>query len=156
MADALKKPTSLYESDFYAWTVDQAEKLRARATFDNRGDIDWENAAEEIESVGNSERYEIESRIAVLLIHLLKWRFQPERRSSGWKGTIVEQRNRIHRRLAKSPSLRAYPSEAVEEEYPSARLLAAGETGLSEDRFPTACPFTIDQILDPDFYPDAE
>ncbi len=156
MADALKTQTSLYERDFYAWTVDQAAKLRARATFDNRGDIDWENAAEEIESVGDSQRSEIESRMNVLLLHLLKWARQPSHRSGSWKATIVEQRSRMRRRLAKSPSLRGYPAEVMAEEYALARTLAMVETGLPDGVFPLVCPFTIDQILDPDFYPDAE
>lgn len=155
MADALKKPTSLYDEDFYAWTQEQAAKLRARATFDNRGDIDWENAAEEIESVGNSERYEIESRMAVLLAHLLKWRYQPNRRSNSWRASIGEQRTRIARRLRQSPSLRNFPAECLPDEFPIARLQAIGETDLPDDRFPLECPFTIEEILDPDFFPDA-
>lgn len=156
MADALKKPTSLYESDFYAWTVDQAEKLRARATFDNRGDIDWENAAEEIESVGRSDKREIRSRLEVLLLHLLKWRFQSKRRKHGWRDTIVEQRRRLPMVVDDSPSLREYPVSVLDDVYALAVIGAARETGLPKAEFPLTCPFTIDQILHPDFYPDAE
>jgi hypothetical protein len=154
MSQALKQQ-SLYTSDFFAWTQDQAAKLRARGGFDNRGDIDWENAAEEIEGLGDSVRSEIESRVAVLVLHLLKWRYQADHRSSSWKGTIVEQRGRIARRLKRNPSLRQYPAEVLHEEYESARLLAAGETGLSEDTFPSECPFSIEDVLDLNFYPES-
>ena len=75
---------SLYERDFYAWTQDQAVKLRARA----HNDIDWENVAEEIESVGRSDKKEIRRRLGVLVQHLLKWQFQPEMRSHSWQSTI--------------------------------------------------------------------
>lgn len=156
MAEPLKKPEpTLYDRDFYAWTQEQGARLRGRAAFDGRGDIDWENAAEEIESLGESQRSEIESRLTVLLTHLLKWRFQPEGRSSSWKGSIVEQRGRIRRRLIKSPSLKDYPAEVLAEEYGYARLRAAGETGLPEETFPLECPFTIEEALDPEFYPQA-
>ncbi|KAB0679288.1 DUF29 domain-containing protein [Aureimonas leprariae] len=155
MAESQKKPVP-YEEDFYAWTVDQAARLRARASFDNRGDIDWDNAAEELTSLGNSEESEIESRLNVLVIRLLKWAYQPDGRSSGWKGTIVEQRRRLHRRLRRSPSLHRHPGEVLAEEYDSARLLAAGETQLPENVFPLACPFTIEDILNADFYPEVD
>ena len=151
MADALEKHASLYEEDFYAWTVDQAAKLRARA----HNSIDWDNAAEEIESVGNTERNEIESRLGILLAHLLKWRYQPTQRSNSWKATITEQRSRIARRIRQSPSLRLFPSEVLGEEYPLARLSAIGETNLAEETCPAECPYTIEQILDPEFYPEA-
>ena len=114
-----------------------------------------ENLAEEIESLGRSERYEIESRLKVLLVHLLKWRYQPQAQSNGWKGTIREQRARIARRIGDSPSLRGYPEEILADEYSFAVPQAADETGLSEDAFPAACPFTVEQILDPGFLPDA-
>ncbi|WP_185983871.1 DUF29 domain-containing protein [Aureimonas mangrovi] len=152
MAEALKQPPSdLYERDFYAWTQDQAAKLRARA----HNSVDWENAAEEIESLGRSERGEIRSRLLVTLVHLLKWRFQPAHRSASWKATLAEQRSRLADVLEESPSLRSFPETALEREYRTARLKASGETDLPEDVFPAECPFMIDEILDPDFYPDA-
>ncbi|GGE20608.1 hypothetical protein GCM10011390_44880 [Aureimonas endophytica] len=150
MAEPLKKPT-LYDTDFHAWTLDQAAKLRARA----HNGIDWDHAAEEIESLGHSEESELESRLSVLVIHLLKWRFQPDERSGSWKGTIIEQRYRIGRRMRRSPSLKSYPRAILAEEYAYARQKAALETGLAESAFPPACPFAIEEILDPDFYPEA-
>ncbi|WP_062015558.1 DUF29 domain-containing protein [Aureimonas sp. AU4] len=155
MAKALPHEPTLYERDFFAWTQDQAARLRARAAFDNRGDIDWENAAEEIEDLGSSQRNEIESRLAVLLMHLLTWRFQPAERSNSGRATIAEQRLRLARRLRQNPRLRSYPGDILAEEYPLAKLRAVAETGLVPDAFPDACPFTIEDILDPDFLPEA-
>lgn len=140
-----------YEEDFALWSVEQAALLR-----DGRFDgLDRENLAEEIESLGRSERKEIRKRLRVLLVHLLKWRFRATKQKGGWKATILVQRRELLRTLAENPSLRAHPREALEETYEIARLKAADETGLPEDAFPAARPFTIDQILDPGFLPDA-
>jgi len=140
-----------YEEDFALWSAEQAALLRA-GSLDG---LDRENVAEEIECLGRSEKREIESRLNVAIVHLLKWRFQPEKRKSGWKASILEARRQLSRTLRESPSLKSYPSNVVDEEYESARLKTADETGLPEDAFPTACPFTIEQILDTDFLPNA-
>lgn len=145
------RPVPTYEGDFYAWTQDQARTLRELRP----NSVDWENLAEEIEALGGSEREAIESYLNVVLLHLLKWRYQPQARSSSWKGSLLEHRRRLQRRLKTSPSLRRYPATVLDEEYETARLKAAGETLMPEDSFPETCPFTIEQILDPDFYPDA-
>ncbi len=140
-----------YDEDFALWSAEQAALLRA-------GDLDTldrENLAEEIESLGRSDRREIEHRLTVLLVHLLKWRFQPEQQKGGWKATIRGQRVGIAKIIGESPSLRRHPSAVLDDEYRTARADAADETGLPEDAFPAACPFTIEQILDPDFLPDA-
>ncbi len=140
-----------HDEDFALWSAEQAALLR-----EGRLDrLDRENLAEEIESLGRSEESEIESRLNVLLLHLLKWRFQPGQHSNSWKATLLEQRRRIARRIRQSPSLRDHPASVLDEEYEVARLAAAGETGLALEVFPAACPFTIDQILDPGFLPDA-
>ena len=140
-----------YDEDFALWSAEQAALLR-----DGRLDgLDRENLAEEIESLGRSDRREIERRLKVLLVHLLKWRFQPERQKGGWKATIRGQCVEIAKIIRDSPSLRRYPADALDDEYRTARADAADETGLPEDAFPAACPFTIEQILDPDFLPDA-
>ena len=146
----------LYDRDFFVWTLDQAEKLRARAAFDHRGDLDWESLAEEIESVGRSERREIRTRMGVLLQHLLKWQFQPERRSESWRQTIAKQRLHIGQVLADSPSLLAFPAEALGWAYAWAAREAARETNLPVTHFPASCPFTIDALFDPNFLPEAE
>src|SRR3954462_15812330 len=100
-----KPEQPLYERDFHAWTQEQAERLRARA----HNDIDWANVAEEVESLGRSDRREISRRLGVLLVHLLKWQFQPSNRKTGWLSTIREQRHRIKGLIDESPSLKTYP-----------------------------------------------
>ena len=157
MAEPLKHPEpSLYDRDFYAWTQDQAAKLRARGMSDNEGAIDWENAAEEIESLGRSEKRALESRLAVLLLHLLKWRRQPAHRSGSWKGSIAEQRRRLGRLLTENPSLHAHPGEVLASAYATALTDAVAQTGLDRRSFPATCPFTIEETLDLDFHPEAD
>jgi uncharacterized protein DUF29 len=114
-----------YEEDFYAWTVEQSRLLRA-------GDlsaIDVANIAEEIESMGRSDRRAIESRLTVLLTHLLKWQAQPALRSTSWSVTIREQRRQIEKLLRESPSLRPFVAEALSEAYGDAREDAVEATG---------------------------
>ena len=140
-----------YDADYARWCAEQGALLR-----ENRLDrLDRENLAEEIESLGRSLEDEIESRLGVLIAHLLKWKFQPSGRSNSWKATIAEQRTRIARRLKKSPSLKGHPASVLNEEYEIGRLSAWGETGLPEETFPTTCPFTIEQVLDLNWLPDA-
>lgn len=138
-----------YEEDFALWSAEQAALLRA-GKFDR---VDVENVAEEIESLGRSDKYEIESRLRVLLMHLLKWEFQPVARTNSWRATIIEQRGRIARRIKDSPSLKSYPAEVLPEEYGYSIPHAAQETGLAESAFPAACPYSAEQILDRDFWP---
>lgn len=140
-----------YEADYARWCAEQGALLR-----EGRLDaIDRENLAEEIESLGRSDRREIESRLRVLLAHLLKWRFQPEQRKGGWRVTIRDQRTHISKTIKESPSLGRYPAVVLAEEYGFARANAADETGLPVETFPTECPFSIDQILDVDWLPEA-
>jgi len=138
-----------YEDDFVAWTERQAALIRARR-FDL---VDWENVAEEIESLGRSDRRALASRIEVLIMHLLKWQFQPTHRSRSWQLTLRVQRSRIGRLLDESPSLRAELDEMVRDAYSCARRLASGETGFALRTFPRTCPYKVEQILDPDFVP---
>jgi hypothetical protein len=138
-----------YGEDFLRWTEETAAALRQRR-FDG---LDWEHIAEEIESLGTSERRALENRLTVLLQHLLKWQHQPGHRSNGWRATILEQRLRIDRLLNEMPSLRPQLDGDIAENYPVARLAASGETGLPEMAFPMECPYTIEQILDRDFLP---
>lgn len=148
------RPSQLtsYEADYARWCAEQGALLR-----EGRLDaLDRENLAEEIESLGRSQEDEIESRLGVLIAHLLKWKFQPGGRSNSWKATILEQRARIARRLRKNPSLKTHPAKVLSEEYEIGRLSAWGETGLPEEALPPTCPFTIDQILDPTFFPDGD
>jgi Domain of unknown function DUF29 len=150
----LKKDTALaplYEADFFRWTQEQGRALRERRP----SGIDWENVSEEIESLGRSDKRSIESNLGVVLLHLLKWRYQADKRKSEWKSTIAEHRARVRKLVSDSPSLRGYPAEVLAEEYALARLKASDETGLPEDRFPDVCPFSAAEVLDGDFWPEA-
>ncbi len=138
-----------YEADLLAWTERQADLLRRRAA----NEIDWDNLAEEIEAVGRSERRELRSRLKVLMLHLLKWAYQPEHRSNSWRGSILDQRDALARLLADSPSLRRFLPDYAAEEYAGARTKAEMETGLL--RLPAVCPWTVADITDEGFWPDA-
>jgi len=140
---------SLYETDVHAWAMEQAALVRRLAP---GGGLDVENIAEEIESVGRQQRQEIESRLDQLLLHLLKARFQPDRWKGGWQASIKVQRREIAKLLRHNPSLKDHPSAVLAQEYETARLMAAAETGLSEETFPDTCPFTIDEILDDGYF----
>jgi hypothetical protein len=140
--------SELYETDVVLWADQQAALLRRRAA----NELDWNNLAEEIEDVGNRYRDRIESRLATLSAHLLKWQFQPERQSGSWRGSIVESRNRIHQVTENYPSIREYPQKVLAKAYLAGRRVAAAETELTE--LPAECPWTIEQILDHDFWPD--
>jgi Domain of unknown function DUF29 len=138
---------SSYDTDLYEWTKEQADALRRRAA----NALDWDNLAEEIESLGKSDRRQIQSRLEVLLMRLLKWRYQPEWRCGSWRGSIFEARLRLRKLLADSPSLRSYPAEYLPEAYNNARGKALEETGLLS--LPDACPWTIDEVTADDFLP---
>ena len=137
----------LYESDFYSWAIAQAECLRL-GKFDG---LDLENLAEEIESLGNQQRSELENRLAVLLGHLLKWDLQPDLRGKSWRSTIREQRRQIQKLITKNPSLKSYVNEAISEGYESALDLVVRETPLDYADLPQICPYAIAQIFDPNF-----
>ena len=139
-----------YDDDFFAWTQEQARLLRAG----DLADVDAENLAEEIESVGRSDRREIRNRLTVLLAHLLKWQFQPKRRGSSWSSTIWEQRLQVNSILEDSPSLQPFFAEALDTSYKHARDKAAQETRLQLRNLPVECPYTLDQILSEKFLPE--
>lgn len=140
----------VYEADFHAWVQSQAALLRAGRL----AELDLEHLAEELESMGASERRELGSRLKVLLQHLLKWRLQPGGRSSSWRGTIDEQRDQLERLLEQSPSLQRLLPDRLPLEYARARRAAMLETELPLEQFPSSCPYPLEQILDPDFWPD--
>jgi hypothetical protein len=139
-----------YDADFFAWTQEQARLLRAGEL----QDVDTENLAEEIESVGRSDRREIRNRLVVLMAHLLKWHYQPRRRGGSWSDTIAEQRLQIDSVLADSPSLRSYLAEVLVDAYGLARGKASRETRMELNSFPDECPFSPEQILSEDFLPE--
>ena len=143
--------TATYETDFYLWTQQQAALLR-QGEF-NRVDLDLANIAEEIEDMGKSNRLALESYLHNVLMHLLKWQYQPQRRGNSWRMSIRNGRRQIEKRLKNSPSLKPQLLAMVEEEYSPARENAADETGLPLATFPEECPFTLEQITG-DFWPD--
>ena len=138
-----------YDQDFHAWTQRTAALLRA-GRFE---EADIEHVAEEIEDIGRRDERELNSRLWVLAAHLLKWQFQPGQRSPAWLGTISAQRQEIDSLLEQSPSLRPKLESGLQDDYVRAVKRAAAETGLAADRFPPACPYRVDQILDEDFLP---
>jgi hypothetical protein len=142
---------SLYEQDFHAWTVQQSKLLRSRKL--DRADLD--NIAEEIESMGRSEKRELLSRLTVLLLHLLKWRFQSAFRGNSWRLTIKAQRRGLRRHLRENPSLKSQLDVAMADAYGDALIEAERETGLAAETFPDTSPFSFDQAIDDDFWPDA-
>jgi hypothetical protein len=134
---------SLYERDVYAWVQEQVRLLRAGRL----SEIDAENIAEEILDVGRNEYDKLESALTVLLAHMLKWDFQPEKRTRSWENTIIEQRNRVERQLRDNPSLKSRRNEAVQDGYQSGRLRASAETDMDLREFPEACPYDWDAIM---------
>lgn len=147
---ALTTNSNLYEQDFYLWIEITAKQLKAG----NFAEIDLENLIEEIESMGRSEKRSLESNLVVLLMHLLKYKYQPEKRSRSWISTIFEHRRRLNKQFQDSPSLKKYFLETFAECYQDARQQASIETGLDLDIFPLESPFNTDECLNNDFLPE--
>jgi Domain of unknown function DUF29 len=142
--------SDIYQTDFYAWAMEQASLLRA-----GRLDAaDVANIAEEIESMGRGEKRELVNRLTILLRRLLKWRFQPGFRSPSLNSTIREQRIRLRDHLDDNPSLKAQLDEALKRAYRLAVIGAARETGLPETEFPKSAPYRFEQAMDDEFWPD--
>jgi len=141
--------TDTYEGDFHAWTATQAALLRAGRL----SELDAQHIAEEIEALGRRERRELGHRLEVLLLHLLKWSYQPERQGKSWRLTIVEQREQIAEHLLENPSLRALQDEVLIRAYRHAVLRAERETGLLRDMLPWACSYSFEQVMDDGFWP---
>jgi len=148
--NTLSKPTvDLYQHDFHAWLQEQTALLRAGRL----AEIDLVHLLEELDAMGVGQRNELKNRIRVLLQHLLKWESQPAHRSSGWMGTIIEQRNRLELLLDSSPSLRPLLPETLAYAYPRARQAACRETALEVAVLPIECPYSAEQILHSEFRP---
>jgi hypothetical protein len=145
------RPTT-YDNDFYAWTQQQAELLRQ----ERFADVDLENVIEEIESLGKRDFLSFTSAIFRLTQHLLKWQYQPEKRTASWRATIREQRRRIRRMVEQSPSLESERrlAEALFKGYEDGRDAAADETGLPLVTFPEECPYTWEQLTDKHWLPE--
>jgi hypothetical protein len=150
MQDTGTKPPTLYETDFYAWTGEQAALLRAGRF----AEADIANIVEEIETLGRSEKRELVSRLAVLLMHLLKWQYQPKKRGKSWRLTAREQRRSLLRHLRDNPSLRARLPETITDAYGDACIKAALEINQEPEAFPATCPWSWDEITDDNFWPE--
>ncbi|HIB1616940.1 TPA: DUF29 domain-containing protein [Salmonella enterica subsp. enterica serovar Muenchen] len=139
-----------YETDFYGWTQEQARLLRSGQL----SELDTQNLLEEIEAMGRSELRELINRLKILLIHLLKWEHQPGFRGRSWLLTIEEQRNQVEDVIRDNPGLKPKLPKALQDAYRNAIVGAERETGLPRSTFPGECPWTFEQIINPDFYPD--
>lgn len=141
--------SSKYQQDFYAWTQEQAQLLRSQQL----SKIDIEHLIEEIESMGKSEKRALKSRLCVLLMHLLKWHFQPNFRGTSWQVTLRTQRRAIKDLLADNPSLKHWLLETINDAYEQAKDDASLETGLDSSVFPQQCLWSIEQVLDINYLP---
>lgn len=139
-----------YEKDFYAWTQEQANLIR-QGKFN---EIDTLHIIDEIESMGRSEKRALKSRLAVLLMHLLKWQYQPTFRGVSWTITIRNQRWEIAELLEDNPSLQHWVTDTMLDAYKQARLNAQTETALRLDVFPEECPWTVEQVISNEFFPE--
>jgi hypothetical protein len=155
MTIASKTPTrlthlDLYERDFCLW-VERALVLLREGNFK---DLELENLLEEIADMSNSQKQALESNLKIILMHLLKYKYQANKRTNSWRYTIVEHRQRIRKAFKNSPSLKRHFLDEFADVYLEARQLAAIETGLSINNFPLECPFSIEQSLDEVYFPE--
>jgi hypothetical protein len=138
---------SLYERDFHAWTLDQAESLRQQKW----EQLDLPNLIEEVESLGRQERRELRHRLGILIGHLLKWQYQPDRRSKSWRATIRVQRQAVRQLLDENPSLQTYLTEAMPAAYEIGLAIVVQETPLDYLDLPPQLPYSTAEILDAAF-----
>ncbi|MGB5714597.1 MAG: DUF29 domain-containing protein [Waterburya sp.] len=138
---------TLYEQDYCLWLETTAKLLQERRL----NEIDFEDLIEELEGMSRREKEVLFSNLQVVLMHLLKYRYQPSKRSNSWRSSIREHRKRVKRAFRNSPSLKPYFTEIFAECYQDARELAADETGLSIETFPEQSPFTMEEILNTDY-----
>lgn len=136
-------PRTRYEDDLYTWVREQVALLRAGRL----NEVDALNVAEELSDVGREQYHRLESALAILAMHMLKWEFQPEKRSRSWESTIREQRRRITKLLKKNPGLKSELEEALADAFEDGRDRALAETGLPYDAFPVACPYSFDELM---------
>jgi hypothetical protein len=133
-----------YDRDLYSWALEQAALLRAGRI----AEADVLNIAEEIDDVGNEQYEKLESALRIILLHLLKWDHQPQRRSRSWQASIALQRKHVARVVRKNPGLKAVIDEAVAEAYDIARIEAAAQAFLEDDVLPPECPYSFDEIME--------
>ncbi len=151
MTHQLSPPlTPLYQQDYCLWLEQTIQQLQA-GQFNQ---LDISALIEELQGMSNTEKNALESNLRILLMHLLKYRYQPHKRTNSWLFTIREHRKRLLRAFKKSPSLKRYYEEVFVECYQDGKELASDETGLSLQAFPSESPFTPEDTLNPDYLPD--
>ncbi len=139
-----------YEIDFANWIADQVEKIRLQG---DEG-LDLSNISEELEALGRRDRRALKSHLRNLLVHLLKWQYQPQRRSDSWLRSIGNARAEIEDILSDSPSLKSFLEEQIDAEFEKARAQAIRETGLGSNSLPDDCPYKVAALVDDDFLPE--
>lgn len=140
---------TLYETDFALWLTEQVKSIQ-QGCFEA---VDWENVIEELQSLGVSEKRALGSQLRRLIMHLLKWHYQPDKRSRSWEASIASARNEIEQLLELSPSLKTYVLQTLSKEYQRARREAQSDTGLPVSAFPAQCPYTLEQLLNSEYLP---
>lgn len=143
---------ALYERDFYSWAFNQAKLLR-QGRFEQ---LDLGHLVEELEDLGNRHYDQLESRLIQLIAHLLKWQVQYWKQTNSWRATIRVQRTAIAKLLRRNPGLKSRLDEAMEESWLEARDLAIAETDLPDEQFPDFCPFSFEQVMCEDFWPNSQ
>ena len=139
-----------YDKDFYSWTQEQAELLK-HGRF---SELDIDNLIEEVESMGRSEKRELESRLTILLLHFLQWKYQEVRRGRSWQLSIDEQRVQFEKTLNENPGLKPALDQIIKDAYKLAVIKAARETKISKSVFPECCPWNLALFIEDGFYPD--
>jgi flagellar biosynthesis component FlhA len=139
----------IYEQDFNQWLKITANLLQEK----NFKEIDLDNLIIELESMGKNNKRELISRLIILIMHLLKWKYQPQKQSKSWLTTINEQRLQLELILEQNPSLKREIEQIITQRYEKARKMASQETGLDLQLFPSENPFNLTEILAEDFFP---
>lgn len=142
--------SATYTKDFNLWIQQTARLLREKRWYE----LDLEHLIEEVENLSKSERRGIASQLTRLLLHLLKWQYQPQRRSDSWLDSITDARTQLELALEDSPSLKNYPTEQLEQSYQRARRQASQQTGMPLSIFPRECPYSLDLILGDEWLPE--
>jgi hypothetical protein len=149
LSELVDSMNTLYDRDFYLWIQTTAGQLRQQK-FDL---VDWDNLIEEIEALGRSEKRAIRSHLVILLLHLLKWQYQPQYQCRSWQSSIKNAREELLDLLLDNPSLRDFLIESIPQAYEKAREKASEETTIFLEKFPVQCPYSASQLQDKGWLP---